>query len=451
MSVKSKIELPPYVNCAISMLERSGFEAFVVGGAVRDLLLGKIVSDFDITTSAFPSEIKEVFSGYRVIETGIKHGTVTVMIDGEPLEITTYRVDGEYEDNRHPKSVTFTRNITEDLARRDFTVNAIAFNPKTNILDPFGGVGDLENGIIRAVGNPYLRFCEDALRILRCVRFASVLGFNVEEETSNGVKALVHLLENVSAERIFSEVKKLVCGKNVGKIMAEYPVVMAKIIPPLEKSIGFEQKSKYHIYDVYEHTYRSLAVSENNLLVRLALLYHDCGKPYVFTEGDDGFRHFIGHQKKSSELAEESLLQLKCDSKTLSSVKTLVLYHDYKLTPEKKCIKRFLSKVSFEEARLIVEIKKADMATHSPEYRFSEFDAVKILDIIDEIEREGECVSLKTLAIGGDELMNLGIPKGKIIGEILKELLDLVICEELPNESLMLLEKAKELYFKRTR
>ncbi|MBO7253824.1 MAG: CCA tRNA nucleotidyltransferase [Clostridia bacterium] len=440
------INLPENVISAINLLENSGFEAYAVGGAVRDSLLGKNASDFDITTSAFPEETKKVFSAFKVIETGIKHGTVTVLFDGEPLEITTFRIDGEYEDNRHPESVVFTRNIKDDLSRRDFTVNAIAYSHKRGLVDFFGGLNDLKKGIIRAVGEADKRFGEDALRILRCVRFASTLGFEIEEETSKSVRKNIHLLDNVSAERIFVELKKMICGKNVGDVFEKYPDVISKIVPELEKSVGFDQKSKYHIFDVYTHTYKSISISENNVILRLALLFHDCGKPYVYTTDEEGFRHFIGHQKESVRLTENALLRLKCDNKTLEMVKTLVLYHDYKLERGKKYIKRFLTKVSFDEARLIIKMKYADMASHAPKCIMSEEERDEFLFWIDELEREGTCVSLKTLAVKGEDLFSIGIPKERIMGRVLNNLLELVVEEKIPNERNELLKKGKELF-----
>ncbi len=443
MNVREYIELPDNVISAITLLENAGYEAYAVGGSVRDSFLGNLASDFDITTSALPVEIKKVFERFKIIETGIKHGTVTVLFDVEPLEITTYRVDGEYEDNRHPKNVVFTRNIKEDLSRRDFTVNAIAFNHKRGIVDPFGGINDLKCGIIRAVGDAEKRFNEDALRILRCVRFSSVLGFEIEKDTKDSVKKMVHLLKNVSSERIFSELKKLICGKNVGSVMAEFPMVITHIIPELSLSVGFDQKSKYHVHDVYTHTYKSIEAADNDVIIRLALLFHDCGKPYVCTEDEHGFRHFVGHQKKSEELANESLLRLKCDNKTLTTVKKLVLFHDYRLIPEKKYIRRFLTNVSFEEARQIIKIKYADMSTHAPQYRLSKAEIEKYLCLVDEIEKTGECITLKSLAINGEDLLNIGVTKGKKVGEILNDLLSAVISDELPNEKEILLSKAK--------
>ncbi len=439
------IRLPDYVLLAISMLENSGYEAFAVGGAVRDSLMGKEASDFDITTSAFPHETKKVFHGYKIVETGIKHGTVTVLFDGKPLEITTYRVDGEYADNRHPQSVTFTRNIAEDLSRRDFTINAIGYSPKRGIVDPFGGVDDLKSGIIRSVGDSEKRFSEDALRILRCIRFASVLGFDIDSETAKNVVKMAHLLDNISAERVFSELKKLICGKNASAVLKEFPQVITKIVPELSKSVGFDQKSKYHIYDVYTHTYKALEASDDNLYVRLALLYHDCGKPYVYTTDDKGYRHFRGHQQKSAQLAEESLLRLKCDSKTIEKVKTLVTYHDYKLECNKKSIKKFLTKVSFEDARLIIRIKYADMASHAHLYAMSKETKEEYLALVDEIEKSGECVSLKTLAIRGDDLLNMGFDSGEKIGQALKMLLEEVVSETIPNEKNALINRAKVL------
>ncbi len=439
------INLPKNVLSAISMLENAGFEAFAVGGAVRDSLLGKEVNDFDITTSALPEETKRVFCDFNVIETGIKHGTVTVVFDGEPLEITTYRIDGEYADNRHPENVTFTRNIEDDLARRDFTVNALAYNPKIGMVDPFGGVDDLNNGVIRAVGVADKRFSEDALRILRCVRFASTLDFEIEKDTAESAKRLSYLLENVSKERIFSELKKLVCGKNVFKILTDFSEIITQIVPELSSCVGFEQNNKYHIYDVYTHTAKSVSASENNLLVRLALLYHDCGKPFVYSEDEKGCGHFFGHPEKSAELAEKSLLNLKCDNKTLERVKILVKYHDYKLEPNKKSVKKFLTKVSFDEARLIVKVKFGDMSAHAPQYAMTKDIEKEYISLIDEIERDGECVSLKTLVVKGQDLIDLGIPKGKIMGNILNTLLSEVVSEKLPNEKNVLLKRAEEI------
>lgn len=446
MTLNERISLPQKVLFAINRLEDAGFEAYAVGGAVRDLLLGKNASDFDITTSAFPDETKKVFEDFRVIETGIKHGTVTVLVEGEPLEITTFRVDGEYEDCRHPKNVIFTRNIFEDLSRRDFTINAIAYNHKNGIVDFFGGVEDLKSGVIKAVGDAEKRFSEDALRILRCVRFASVLGFEIEEKTEKAIEEKLPLLKNVSAERVFVELKKLLCGEKAGEVLEKYPNVITNIIPCLALSVGFEQRSKYHIYDVYTHTCESIKQSENDLLVRLALLYHDCGKPYVYSTDEAGHRHFKGHQEKSVILAEESLNNLKCDRKTVETIKTLVLYHDYKLEYTKKAVKRFLTIVSFDNARLIIKIKYADMASHSHEYSMSEETKIGFLNMIDEIERESECVSLEALAVNGDDLFKIGVPKNRIMGEILNELLSLVVAEEIPNEKEILIKKAKELF-----
>ncbi len=438
------INLPQNVIFALHLLENAGFQAFAVGGAVRDQLLGAEVTDFDITTSALPEETKIVFSDYKVIETGIKHGTVTVLINDSPVEITTYRVDGEYTDNRHPENVVFTSKIEDDLSRRDFTVNAIAYNPRIGIVDPFGGIQDLNNNILRAVGNPEKRFREDALRILRLVRFASVLGFDVEQETKDNAKKYAHLLENVSAERVFSELKKLICGRNVGKVMEEFPEIITQVIPELSASVGFSQKSKYHVYDVYTHTLKALEVSENHLLIRLSLLFHDCGKPYVCTEDENGARHFKGHEIVSEKMAREALLRLKCDNKTLKTITRLVLYHDYKVIPEKASVNKFLSLVSYDEARLIAKIRYADMFSHAPQFRFESDYAEKIIALVDESERNGECVNLKTLDIDGNDLLSCGINSGSSVGDVLQSLLSLVLAGEIPNEKSALIQKVKE-------
>ena len=439
------IFLSPEVSYAICALENEGFEAFAVGGAVRDSLLGKNASDFDITTSAKPEQIKQTFSSFNVIETGIKHGTVTVIINGASIEITTYRVDGEYDDNRHPRNVIFASNLEDDLSRRDFTVNALAYNPRIGVVDMFDGLSDLKNKIIRTVGNGEKRFSEDALRILRCVRFSSVLGFDIEKNTETAVRKLVGLLENISAERLFSELKKLICGQNAGKIIEDFPEVITKVVPELSKSVGFEQKSKYHIYDVYTHTARAIGESNNNIFVRLALLYHDCGKPYVYTEEASGARHFKGHQEVSAKLAVEGLSRLKCDNKTIKRVSDLVLYHDYPLTSDEKSVRRLLTKLTYEDAKLIAKIRYADMKAHAEQYAFSRDYTEKVISVIDSFKKSGECVNLKTLAVTGDDLLNLGIPKGKKIGEILNILLENVLENNVPNEKRMLLKKAKEM------
>lgn len=440
-----KINLSKNAEEVINLLTQNGFEAYVVGGAVRDFLLGKSVSDYDIATSALPEETMKVFEGYRVIETGLKHGTVTVIVGGEPFEITTYRIDGSYSDNRHPEKVTFSRKLTDDLSRRDFTVNAMAYNPVDGLVDPFGGVEDLKNGIIRTVGNPDVRFGEDALRILRCIRFASVLGFEIEDGVSESIKRNKWLLKNISAERIFSELKKLICGKYAHVVLEKYPDVITEIIPELSASVGFLQKNIYHVYDVYMHTVKAIEASENNLLVRLALLFHDCGKPLACTCDEKGVRHFRGHEAISAQLAEKALLRLRCDTKTLKTVKKLILYHDYRIKEEKASVKHLLTKLSFDEARLYAKIRYGDMASHAEKYRLDEGFPLRIIAMINEIEENGECVNIKTLAITGDDLLEAGIPKGKIMGEILQALVEETINCNLPNEKEILLKRAKDL------
>ncbi len=440
-----KMNLSKNAEEVINLLTKNGFEAFVVGGAVRDCLLGKTVSDYDITTSALPEETMRVFEGYKVIETGLKHGTVTVIVNGEPFEITTYRIDGSYSDNRHPEKVTFSREITDDLSRRDFTVNAMAYNPVNGLVDPFGGREDLKNRIIRTVGNPDVRFGEDALRILRCIRFASVLGFEIEEGVSESIRRNRGLLKNISAERIFSELKKLICGKYAHIVLEKYPDVITEIIPELSASVGFLQKNIYHVYDVYMHTVKAIEASNNNLCVRLALLFHDCGKPVACTCDEKGVRHFRGHERVSAQLAEQALLRLRCDTKTLKTVKNLILHHDYRVKEEKSSVKHLLTKLSFEEARLYAKIRYADMASHAKEYRLDEGFPDRIIAMINEIEKNGECVNIKTLAINGDDLIEIGITKGKILGEILQALVEETIDGSLTNEKEMLLKRAKEL------
>lgn len=426
-------------NKAIEALTAAGYEAYFVGGCVRDVLLGQAPNDFDVTTSALPEETLSVFEGFRVIPTGLKHGTVTVLIDDEPIEITTFRSDGEYSDHRHPESVTFSRNLSEDLCRRDFTVNAMAYSEKTGLVDLFGGASDLKNGIIRAVGEPEKRFTEDALRILRAARFASQKGFSIEPVTADAMKKCLHLLDYVSAERIFSELKKLLMGKGVLDVMLTHPETVCRAVPALAAAVGFEQNNPHHIYDVYEHTAHAVAFSPENEAIRLAALLHDVGKPLTYSE-KDGIGHFYGHTDASLKLAEDTLDALKCDNATKNTVLTLIKYHDPVIEPTEKAVRRALSKLGEPMLCALLDLKSADNLAQSPECakRLEAYEEIR--GIIAEIGAKEACLSLKTLAIGGDDLIALGVPKGKLIGKLLNAALERVVDGDLPNEKEALLE-----------
>lgn len=429
---------------AIEILESRGFEAYFVGGCVRDTLMGLEVSDTDITTSALPEETLEAFEGFRVIPTGIKHGTVTVLIEGEPIEITTFRSDGEYSDHRHPETVTFSRRLEDDLMRRDFTVNAMAYSKRTGLIDLYGGKSDIENKLIRAVGDPLARFDEDALRILRAVRFASQKCFSIEYATREAMIKRLPLLEFVSAERVFVELKKLIMGRGAVRAMLENPETVCAAVPALADSVGFEQNNPHHIYDVYEHTVRAVGFCPYEEDVRLAALLHDSGKPETYSE-KDGVGHFYGHTEASLRLAEQTLAALKCDNATRDTVLTLIKYHDPVIEPSEKAVKRMLSKIGSDALLKLLSLKGADNLAQAPDCadRLARYDEIR--DMITEIEAKNECFTLRSLAIGGDALIALGIPRGKRIGEILNILLSEVIDGELQNTPDALEGRAKEL------
>lgn len=415
------MKLPDNINKALEILSGSGFEAFVVGGSVRDMIMGKIPYDYDITTNALPEQTGECFKDYRVIETGIKHGTVTVVIDGENIEITTYRVDGEYIDNRRPENVSFTASITEDLARRDFTMNAICYNPASGIVDPFGGEGDIEKGVIRCVGEPDKRFNEDGLRILRALRFASQTGFEIDEETDKSIRKNKNLINNISSERIFSELKKLLCGENAYKVLNEYREVIAVFIPEIVPMIDFKQNTKYHYLDVYSHTVDALKNSENNEIIRLAVFLHDIGKPKAYYADEDGTAHFIGHAKIGSEIARKILLRLKSDRYMADTVCGLVEIHSEKITPDRVKLKKLISQKGFDFVKLLVKLKRADASAKAPQFRnTTEIDEAEKL--VYDIEEKKDPLFINDLAVTGNDMIALGL-KGKCVGHMLEKLL----------------------------
>lgn len=434
-------------------LESAGFQAYIIGGCVRDMIMEREVHDFDITTDALPKQIIDVFADERVIPTGMKHGTVTVIHENEPFEITTFRIDGEYSDSRRPDSVEFTSSLREDCARRDFTINAIAMDCNGNIYDFFGGVSDIRNHIIRCVGNPEQRFTEDALRILRAVRFSSVLCFDIEPNTAESALKLRKRLDFVSAERIRSELVKLICGENCINVMLKYREIIGQIIPEMNRCFEFNQHSPYHKYNVYEHIVRAVgnAPSDNKLL-RTALLFHDIGKPQTFKPDKNGRGHFKGHAGVSAEIAREIMRRLKFDNKTIDTVCILIAMHgdtfdfggDNRKSMPISEIKRMISKIGAENFFLLLELKKAD---NSAKNDFV-LDENNVLDRIAETAHrlidENCCMSLAQLAVNGNDLKSLGF-SGRATGECLRKLLDKVIDGELENNHKKLIECAKEM------
>lgn len=439
--------VPSEVKKAVLMLEEAGFEAYLVGGCVRDSLLGKTPTDYDVASSAFPEEMKAVFKNEHVIETGIKHGTLTVLMNSVPIEITTFRIDKDYEDNRHPSEVLFTRSLKEDLARRDFTVNALAYNEKTGVIDVFGGKNDLEHGIIRCVGNPDERFSEDALRIMRALRFASVLGFEIEEATASSVHKNKNLLKNVSVERLFSELKKLLCGKDAAKIIKEHSEVIAVLIPELAVLNGFAQRHFRHDKDALCHT---AAVIENVPPLphlRLAALFHDIAKPLCQTVGNDGISHYYGHAPLGAQITGGILTRLKCDTETKNAVCELIKRHEDRFAAEPRAIKRLLGKIGKDAYDDLLTLMRADDLGKKPEYFPGEEFYENYLKIGADIIAKEECFSLRDLAVKGADLIEKGIEPGPKMGTVLDALLEEVIDEKLPNEKEALLEFAMQNLF----
>ncbi len=429
------MHLPPYVCETLSALESAGFEAYVVGGCVRDCLLGLIPHDFDLCTNALPEQISAAFASKTVIPTGIQHGTVTVITEDRPLEITTYRTEIGYHDHRHPDTVRFVSTIEEDLSRRDFTVNAMAYHPKRGIVDPFGGSADAQNRLLRAVGDPKKRFEEDALRMLRALRFGSVYGMEVEEETKKALLACAPLLTEIAAERVEAELVRILAGEHIGKVIYDLYPVLFPILPELKAAQGVEQHSRYHHLDVLMHILTAVASAESDTTVRLAALLHDIGKPYCFSLDDQGNGHFYGHAEIGERMARECLCRLRFDKKTTDDVCLLIRYHDTPIERTDKAVRRWLNRLGVPLLRRLLALKRADTMAHAVELmhdRLKELDDIN--ERIDRLLAEEACFSLKDLALNGDDLLNIGIPKGEVVGECLRWLLDEVMEQRLEND-----------------
>lgn len=440
---REMITLPTEVKETLSRLRENGFEAYIIGGCVRDSLIGLPAKDYDITTSALPEETKRVFSDRHVIETGIKHGTVTIVVNKMPIEITTYRVDSEYSDNRRPDSVTFTKSLREDTARRDFTMNAVAVDENGDTVDHHGGIPDIERGLIRCVGDPDKRFGEDALRILRAVRFSSVLGFEIEEETEKAVFRNKALLKNISSERIASELVKLLCGKNARAVITRYVDVLGEFMPEMLPMKGFDQHNVHHIYDILEHTACAVENTPSEPIIRLAALFHDIGKPPCY-EMINGVGHFYGHAKVSAEIAHDILVRLKFDNHTKETVIRLVKLHDVQIEETEKAVKRFLNKNTPEVFCALLDLKRADTLAQAPMCLPRLEYIERIRAIAEEILNRKECFSLKQLEVNGKDLIVLGYKPGKAIGVCLGAMLEAVIDGRLKNEKSELVKFAAD-------
>lgn len=434
--MRFNIEVPAPVNYIIQELEKCGHEAYMVGGCVRDSVLGRKPHDYDICTSATPDEILQAFPYEEIIPTGLQHGTVTILINKEPFEVTTYRIDGDYSDNRRPDNITFTKNLVEDLRRRDFTINAMAYNPKTGLIDPFNGLEDIKEEKIRCVGSAKDRFGEDTLRILRAIRFASQFGFVIEPDTDWEIHQQHKKLKNISVERINSEFCKIVSSDSFCVQLLLYKDVFSLFIPELKSMFDFQQNNPYHAYDVFGHTVHAIKqCNSDDLVVKLAVFFHDFGKPHSYQDGEDGIRHFKGHGKVSAEITDSIMKRLRFDNETRNNVVKLVYYHDATFEVGKKYVKRWLNKIGEKQFRRLLEVRKADIKGQKPDYEKSRIDKVNnIENILDEILQEQECFSLKDLAVNGNDVKKtMNLKEGKDVGYCLNEILKRVIDGELNN------------------
>ncbi|MBO5291153.1 MAG: HD domain-containing protein [Clostridia bacterium] len=427
------LNIPSKAKTIITLLENAGFEAFCVGGAVRDSIMGLNPTDWDITTSASPEDTVMVFKDYKTVDTGLKHGTLTVVIDKTPFEVTTYRVDGDYNDNRHPENVHFTKKLSDDLSRRDFTVNALAYNDKTGLVDLYGGQEDIYSSIIKTVGNPSARFQEDGLRIMRALRFASVLGFTIESETAKAIHDNKDLLKNISAERLAVELSKLVCGKNAFNILTEYWDVLSVFIPEIKSAVGFKQYGKKHAYDVWEHICHTVDTIPQDKILRLTMLLHDLGKIPTHKLDENGNSTFKNHATIGGDMAREILTRLRFDKKTINRVSFLVANHDFEPPLSKADLKKHLKNKTVDDIKTLLTIKKSDRGALSESYRDISKESEQCLKWLDEIEKNNECCKIAQLAITGDDLKKKGL-KGEDIGKALDTLLDAVIEGKLQNK-----------------
>ena len=442
-----KIKMPGKVNKIIGVLQEAGFEAYAVGGCIRDSLLGRTPNDWDITTSAKPMEVKALFS--HTIDTGIQHGTVTILLDREGFEVTTYRIDGEYEDGRHPKEVSFTGSLEEDLKRRDFTINALAYNETAGLIDIFEGQRDLKDGIIRCVGNAEERFTEDALRMLRAIRFSAQLGYRIEENTLAAIHKLAGNLEKISAERIQTELLKLMVSPHPDYLRTAYECGVTKVFfPEFDLAMETPQNHPHHCYNVGEHILHSLIEVPADKVLRLTMLLHDIAKPQCLTVDEKGITHFHGHEEMGAEMSRVILRRLRMDNDTTDKVCRLVRFHDYGngVAPDRRIVRRAVNKIGEDLFDDFILVKKADLLAQSMYLREEKLSNLAAWDACyREIREAEECVSLRTLAVNGRDLIAAGLQPGRELGDILKQLLDEVLETPEKNEKDYLISRAKEL------
>ena len=440
-----QIQLPEKVHKIIDTLEEAGFEAYAVGGCVRDSILGREPDDWDITTSAKPEEMKRLFP--RTVDTGIKHGTVTVLLGGEGFEVTTYRIDGTYEDGRHPSEVTFTSNLKEDLLRRDFTINAMAYNERDGLMDLYGGLADIDKQVIRCVGDAVERFEEDALRMLRAVRFSAQLGYRIDEVTGEAVKALAPNLQKISAERIRVELVKLVTSPHPDYLRTAYELgITAQVLPEFDLCMETPQRHRHHCYDVGEHILHSMLGVEPDKVLRLGMLFHDIGKPQTLTVDPDGTTHNKRHPLEGEKITRKVMRRLKFDNDTTDKVTKLVLYHDYDIAPTEAGVRRAVNRIGEDIFPMIFTVRRADIAAQSDYMREEKLAKVAYIEkLYREVLVRRDAVTLKDLAISGNDLIARGMPPGRQIGETLSALLERVLDDPSLNTREILLKLYKEV------
>lgn len=422
-----EIRLPEKVHKIIETLMAAGCEAYAVGGCIRDSVLGRIPNDWDITTSAKPEKIKQLFS--RTIDTGIKHGTVTVMMDREGFEVTTYRIDGEYEDGRHPKEVTFTADLEEDLKRRDFTINAMAYNEQTGLVDLYGGLQDIDRGMIRCVGEARERFTEDALRMLRAVRFSAQLGYQIERDTKKAIQELSPSLRRISAERIQAELVKLVVSDHPDYLRTAYETgITAQFFPEFDLCMETKQNNPHHCYRVGEHILHSMMQVEPDKILRLGMLFHDIGKPQTLTVDAEGITQNKRHAEVGEQMTMQILRRLKFDNDTIRKVTKIVRFHDQEVGASPGAVRRAVNRTGEDIFRMLFSVKRADILAQSDYLRKEKLEKLSYIQVLyEEICQKHECMNLKDLAVTGTDLIALGIPPGKEIGRILNQLLEIVL------------------------
>ncbi len=443
---KIRIQIPEKARYIIDTITAAGYEAYAVGGCVRDSVLGREPQDWDITTSARPEQVKALFP--RTVDTGLQHGTVTVLLGRESFEVTTYRIDGKYEDSRHPREVFFTPSLKEDLKRRDLTVNAMAYNDRAGLVDLYGGMKDIEAGVIRCVGDPLQRFREDALRILRAIRFSAQLGYTIDGDTLEAIRRLAPDLRNISAERIQVELVKLVTSSHPEYLRIAYDTGVTNVfLPEFDRAMETPQNHPHHCYSVGEHILQSMREISPQKVLRLAMLFHDIGKPATLSKNEDGITHFHGHPQVSADMAVKILRRLKFDNDTIQMVRRLVLYHDYgnNAEPDQRIVRRAVNRIGEDAFPALFAVKRADILAQSSYQKKEKLERLESWErLYGQIIEEGQCVSLRTLAVTGSDLIEAGMRPGRELGDVLQQLLELVLDDPTLNTREYLLDQVKK-------